>query len=120
MGLPEHIAIIMDGNGRWAELRGIPRTEGHRRGSQRAKEIIEAALEIGIKNLTLYAFSVENWRRPVDEIFTLMELLKNYLIAEKENMIKRGIRFRTIGNRQMLPEDVLRLIEETERATAQG
>lgn len=119
-GLPRHIAIIMDGNGRWAELRGMPRTEGHRKGSERAKEIIEAAMEIGIKNLTLYAFSVENWRRPLDEIFTLMELLKNYLIAETETMIKKGIRFRTIGNRDMLPMDVLKLIEEVEKVTAKG
>lgn len=119
-GLPQHIAIIMDGNGRWAELRGIPRTEGHRRGSERAKEIIEVAVELGIKNLTLYAFSVENWRRPFDEIFTLMELLKNYLLAEKDKMIKKGIRFKTIGNRSMLPEDILKLIEETERETAEG
>lgn len=119
-GLPQHIAIIMDGNGRWAELRGIPRTEGHRRGSERAKEIIEVAVEIGVRNLTLYAFSVENWRRPLDEIFTLMELLKNYLLAEKNNMIKKGIRFKTIGNRSMLPEDVLKMIEETEIETSEG
>ncbi|MFN3739914.1 MAG: polyprenyl diphosphate synthase [Thermodesulfovibrionales bacterium] len=119
-GLPQHIAIIMDGNGRWAELRGIPRTEGHRRGSERAKEIIEACLEIGIKNLTLYAFSVENWQRPLDEVFTLMELLKNYLNAERDNMKRQGIRLITIGNKDMLPRDILTLIRETEDATKDG
>ncbi len=119
-GLPQHIAIIMDGNGRWAELRGIPRTEGHRRGSERAKQIIEAARELGIKNLTLYAFSVENWQRPLDEVFTLMELLKNYLNAERDNMKRQGIRFMTIGNRDMLPGDILTLIKETEDATKDG
>jgi len=119
-GLPEHIAIIMDGNGRWAELRGVPRTEGHRRGAQRAKEIIEASYEIGLRNLTLYAFSVENWRRPLDEVFTLMNLLKEYLIKEKEALVSKGIRFRTIGNRDMLPEDVMFIIRDVEEATHNG
>ena len=117
MGLPRHVAIIMDGNGRWAELRGIPRTEGHRRGSERAKQIIELCCEMGIKNLSLYAFSVENWQRPLDEISTLMELLKDYLIKERDNLLRRGIRFRCIGNRELLPEDVLSLIIDTEEAT---
>ncbi len=119
-GLPQHIAIIMDGNGRWAELRGVPRTEGHRRGAQRAKEIIEASYEIGLGNLTLYTFSVENWRRPYDEVFTLMNLLKEYLIKEKEALVNKGIRFRTIGNRDMLPEDVISIIRDVEEATRDG
>jgi undecaprenyl diphosphate synthase len=119
-GLPKHIAIIMDGNGRWAELRGVPRTEGHRRGAQRAKEIIEASYEIGLENLTLYTFSVENWRRPLDEVFTLMSLLKEYLIKEKETLVSKGIRFRTIGNRDMLPEDVISIIRDVEEATLDG
>jgi undecaprenyl diphosphate synthase len=119
-GLPKHIAIIMDGNGRWAELRGVPRTEGHRRGAQRAKEIIEASYEIGLGNLTLYTFSVENWRRPLDEVFTLMSLLKEYLIKEKETLVSKGIRFRTIGNRDMLPEDVISIIRDVEEATLDG
>lgn len=119
-GLPQHIAIIMDGNGRWAELRGVPRTEGHRRGAQRAKEIIEVSYEIGLGNLTLYTFSVENWRRPYDEVFTLMNLLKEYLIKEKEALVNKGIRFRTIGNRDMLPEDVISIIRDVEEATRDG
>jgi len=119
-GLPKHIAIIMDGNGRWAELRGVPRTEGHRRGAQRAKEIIESSYEIGLGNLTLYTFSVENWRRPLDEVFTLMSLLKEYLIKEKETLVSKGIRFRTIGNRDMLPEDVISIIRDVEEATLDG
>lgn len=119
-GLPKHIAIIMDGNGRWAELRGIPRTEGHRRGAQRAKEIIEASYEVGLENLTLYAFSLENWRRPRDEVFTLMELLKEYLQKEREDMKKRGISFRVIGNRAMIPPDIMKLITDTEDYTAGG
>jgi undecaprenyl diphosphate synthase len=119
-GLPKHIAIIMDGNGRWAELRGVPRTEGHRRGAQRAKEIIEASYEIGLGNLTLYTFSVENWRRPLDEVFTLMSLLKEYLIKEKDALVSKGIRFRTIGNRDMLPEDVISIIRDVEEATLDG
>ncbi len=119
-GLPEHIAIIMDGNGRWAELRGVPRTEGHRRGAQRAKEIIEASCEIGLRNLTLYTFSVENWRRPLDEVFTLMNLLKEYLIKEKETLISKGIRFKIIGNRNLLPEDVISIITDVEESTRDG
>jgi undecaprenyl diphosphate synthase len=119
-GLPKHIAIIMDGNGRWAELRGVPRTEGHRRGAQRAKEIIEASYEIGLGNLTLYTFSVENWRRPLDEVFTLMSLLKEYLIKEKDALVSKGIRFRTIGNRDMIPEDVISIIRDVEEATLDG
>lgn len=118
--LPQHVAIIMDGNGRWAELRGVPRTEGHRRGVHRAKEIVEASLEIGLKNLTLYAFSVENWKRPLDEVFTLLDLLKKYLIDEREDMKTKGIRFKTIGNLEMLPQEIIDLIKNTEEATRSG
>ncbi|HHN65123.1 MAG TPA: di-trans,poly-cis-decaprenylcistransferase [Nitrospirae bacterium] len=110
----------MDGNGRWANLRGLPRVEGHRRGAERTKDIIEASLEIGIDVLTLYAFSVENWRRPDEEVSTLMELLKVYLSKELFALLNRGIRFRVIGDRSRLPEEVLAIIEEAESCTHSG
>jgi len=119
-GLPRHVGIIMDGNGRWANLRGLPRVEGHRRGAERTKDIIEASLEIGIDVLTLYAFSVENWRRPDEEVSTLMELLKVYLSKELFALLNRGIRFRVIGDRSRLPEEVLAIIEEAESCTRSG
>ncbi len=119
-GLPRHVGIIMDGNGRWANLRGLPRVEGHRRGAERTKDIIEASLEIGIDVLTLYAFSVENWRRPDEEVSTLMELLKVYLSKELFALLNRGIRFRVIGDRSRLPEEVLAIIEEAESCTHSG
>ncbi len=95
--IPAHVGIIMDGNGRWAELRGLPRIEGHRRGSERAREIIAAAMEVGIKTLTLYAFSIENWQRPKTEVTTLMKLLEIYLRNEFNEFMEKGIVFRTIG-----------------------
>ncbi len=118
--LPEHIAIIMDGNGRWAEMRGVSRVEGHRRGAERAREIIEACHEIGIKNLTLYAFSIENWKRPNDEVNTLMKLLRHYLERETENMVIKGISFRVIGNIELLSQDFISQLRETERKTVDG
>lgn len=118
--LPEHIAIIMDGNGRWAEMRGVSRIEGHRRGAERTGEIIEACCEIGIKNLTLYTFSMENWKRPEDEVAMLMSLLRHYLEKETENMIKKGISLRFIGNIALLPDDLIAQIRETEKMTLNG
>lgn len=118
--LPEHIAIIMDGNGRWAEMRGVSRIEGHRRGAERTREIIEACCEIGIKNLTLYTFSMENWKRPEDEVAMLMSLLRHYLEKETENMIKKGISLRFIGNIALLPDDLIAQIRETEKMTLNG
>lgn len=108
----------MDGNGRWAELRGLPRIEGHRHGAERTKEIIEFADEIGIKALTLYAFSVENWQRPSSEVMTLMELLGFYLKKERDELMEKGIVFRTIGEIWRLPKDVQALIKETQEKTA--
>ena len=95
--LPEHIAIIMDGNGRWARKRGLPRVAGHRAGIRAVREVIEGSAELGIKVLTLYAFSVENWKRPRSEVATLMQLLKEYLNKELDNIHKNNIRFGTIG-----------------------
>ncbi|MBI5188108.1 MAG: di-trans,poly-cis-decaprenylcistransferase [Nitrospirae bacterium] len=108
----------MDGNGRWAELRGLPRIEGHRRGAERSREVVEVAMEIGIKNLTLYAFSIENWQRPPSEVTTLMRLLELYLKKELREFMKRGIVFKTIGETYMLPENIQLLIKEAEEKTA--
>ena len=108
----------MDGNGRWAQLRGLPRAEGHRVGAERAKEIIELSAEIGIKCLTLYTFSTENWQRPSSEVSMLMRLLEIYLKKELSVLIKRGIVFKVIGEIWMLPENIRALVQETEKRTA--
>lgn len=115
--IPTHVGVIMDGNGRWAELRGLPRIEGHRRGSERSKEIITAAMESGIKVLTLYVFSVENWQRPKNEVDTLMKLLEIYLRRELNTFIEKGVVFRTIGETWRLPKNIQSLITETETKT---
>src|SRR3954471_20732693 len=94
--LPAHIAIIMDGNGRWARKRGLPRVAGHRAGINAVREVVEASAELAIHVLTLYAFSVENWKRPRTEVRTLMQLLKEYLNKELQNIHENNIRFRTI------------------------
>jgi undecaprenyl diphosphate synthase len=116
--IPKHVGIIMDGNGRWAELRGLPRVEGHRQGAARSKEIIEAAGELGIKVLTLYAFSLENWHRPTSEVKTLMRLLGLYLERELADLIARGIVFKMIGDMWKLPKDLQILIREVMENTA--
>lgn len=115
---PVHVGIIMDGNGRWAELRGLPRIEGHRKGAERAKEIIRAANEAGISVLTLYTFSLENWQRPQNEVSTLMRLLEIYLRSNLEEFMSGGIVFRTIGEIWRLPDDIQSLISEVEAKTA--
>lgn len=117
MQLPRHLAIIMDGNGRWAQQRGKPRAYGHIKGTRVAKTIIQECSRMGIQNLTLYAFSTENWLRPKSEITILMKLLKKYLQKETENLIKENIRFETIGDRSQLPKDILKAIENSQRAT---
>src|SRR2546425_7008146 len=106
--LPAHVAIIMDGNGRWARKRGLPRVAGHRAGINAVREVVEGSAEIGISVLTLYAFSVENWKRPRAEVTTLMQLLKEYLNKELENIHKNNIRFRTIGRTEELDPSVRR------------
>jgi undecaprenyl diphosphate synthase len=110
--LPEHIAIIMDGNGRWARKRGLPRVAGHRAGIRAVREVIEGSAELGIKVLTLYAFSVENWKRPRSEVATLMQLLKEYLNKELENIHKNNIRFGTIGRTDRLDLSVQQQLEK--------
>jgi undecaprenyl diphosphate synthase len=116
--IPSHVGVIMDGNGRWAQLRGLPRAEGHRVGAERAKEIIEVSAEIGIECLTLYTFSTENWQRPSSEVSMLMRLLEIYLKKELGVLIKRGIVFKAIGEIWRLPDNIRNLVQETEKRTA--
>lgn len=120
MALPKHVAIIMDGNGRWAQEKGLPRAEGHRRGAETIDLIVEAAHDRGIANLTLYAFSEENWSRPLDEVVELMKLLGEFLITKREKMIDKGIRFHTIGNISRLPKEVQDEIRTTCEVTKDG
>ncbi|MFQ5990909.1 MAG: isoprenyl transferase [Nitrospiraceae bacterium] len=116
--IPRHIAIIMDGNGRWAELRGLPRIAGHKEGIKSVREIITLCLELGIKALTIYAFSQENWKRPAVEINALMMLLEQYLQSEMEELIEVGVRFRAIGRVDSLPSSALNWVRKVERETA--
>lgn len=116
--IPGHVGVIMDGNGRWAKLRGLPRVEGHSKGAERTKELIKAAQEVGIDVLTLYAFSLENWQRPDDEVTTLMELLQLYLTKELKDLIMKGIRFKVIGDREKLPAVIQGIIAEIEERTS--
>jgi len=104
--LPRHVAVIMDGNGRWAKARHLPRIEGHRRGADSAREIIRSAGELGIKYLTLYAFSAENWNRPKDEVDALMKYLVHYLKTETKDLHKNNVRLEVIGQIHRLPENV--------------
>jgi undecaprenyl diphosphate synthase len=104
--LPQHVAIIMDGNGRWARARHLPRIEGHRRGADSAREIIRTAGELGVKYLTLYAFSAENWNRPEDEVEALMKYLVHYLKTETSELNKNNVRLEVIGQIYRLPENV--------------
>ncbi|HWR89685.1 MAG TPA: isoprenyl transferase [Dissulfurispiraceae bacterium] len=115
--IPPHIGIIMDGNGRWAEMRGLPRFEGHKRGVERVREIIEAASGIGVRVLSLYAFSIENWMRPEDEVNVIMGLLESTLKGEFLSFMSNGIRFRAIGDRERLPENIRAVIELIEAET---
>ncbi len=113
--LPKHIAVIMDGNGRWAAQRHLPRVEGHRAGIESVRDVVEGSARVGIKVLTLYAFSVENWKRPVTEVSTLMTLLKRYVRLELNTLLRNDIRFRVIGREDELAPDVrgeLKLAEE--------
>lgn len=115
-----HAAIIMDGNGRWAEQRGLPRTAGHRAGARAVERIVEAAPQAGIGTLTLYAFSSDNWSRPMPEVTTLMRLFRSYLRTRRGRAVVNGVAVEVIGRRDRLPAAVLREINETEAATAAG
>jgi undecaprenyl diphosphate synthase len=115
---PQHVAIIMDGNGRWAKARGLPRVAGHRRGADAVRRVVRGAGELGIPVLTLFAFSTENWTRPADEVADLMGLLRHYLRSELEELRKNGARLRVIGKREGLAADIVRDIAEAENMTA--
>ena len=118
--IPQHIAIIMDGNGRWAKSNGFQRFVGHQEGVRSVKTIVEVAGEIGVKFLTFYAFSTENWNRPKEEVDALMSLLVSTIRSETEDLNKNNIRMRAIGNIAMLPKDVQEELNETIKATAQN
>jgi undecaprenyl diphosphate synthase len=117
--VPAHVGIIMDGNGRWAELRGLPRLDGHRQGSESVRAVTTAAREVGVRALTLYAFSSQNWARPKREVLGLMELLRSYLLQEQRTLLDNGIRLEAIGEVERLPGRVRRALDEV-RATSSG
>jgi len=116
--LPAHVAIIMDGNGRWARKKLLNRVKGHERGTETVRTIVKASREIGIRYLTLYAFSTENWQRPKAEVTALMTLLKNFLKSEKQEMLDQNIRLNTIGDTAKLPDGVRDFLQQTMAATA--
>lgn len=115
-----HVAVIMDGNGRWAAARGLPRIAGHRAGADAVRRTVEAARELGVGALTLFAFSSDNWKRPPEEVSALMQLFRAYLEAEKPRCLEHGIRLEVIGRRDRLDPALAATIAETERATSRG
>lgn len=115
--IPVHIAIIMDGNGRWAKKKNLPRIFGHREGAKSVREITTACAEIGVKYLTLYAFSTENWKRPENEIKFLFNLLDDYLVKERKTLIKNNIKFKVIGDIKKLPPEIVKKIYYNEKMT---
>lgn len=116
-GMPAHIAIIMDGNGRWAAARGLPRVEGHRRGVEALRRTVRAAIDLGIGTLTVYSFSSENWRRPPQEVSDLMGLLKRFIRNDLADLHRNTVRVRVIGSRERLSEDIRALLTEAENLT---
>lgn len=118
--LPAHVAIIMDGNGRWAKERSLPRVEGHRRGAESVRSVLRTAARLGVKYLTLYAFSVENWNRPQDEVDTLMKYLARYLKSEQREMNDNNVKLQSIGQTSRLPEFVRDQLEATRESLSQN
>ncbi|MGF1624114.1 MAG: isoprenyl transferase [Alphaproteobacteria bacterium] len=114
---PQHVAIIMDGNGRWARSRGLPRVAGHRRGAESVREAVKAASRLGLRYLTLFGFSSENWKRPFSEVEDLMGLLRRYLRSEVSELHAQGVRLRVIGDRGRLARDIVDLIADAEALT---
>ena len=114
----QHIAIIMDGNGRWAQKRGLPRLSGHQKGAETLQEIVRGAADLGVKYMTLYAFSTENWQRDPKEVQGLMDLLRQYLKSEFKEIQEKGVRIIFIGERNMLESDIVEKMEKIERDTA--
>ena len=116
-GTPAHVAIIMDGNGRWAAERGLPRVEGHRRGVEAVRRAVRAAIDLGVRYLTIYSFSSENWSRPAQEVADLMGLLRLFVRHDLANLNSNNVRVRVIGDRETLPPDILGLVQHTEATT---
>jgi undecaprenyl diphosphate synthase len=116
-GAPRHVAIIMDGNGRWAKARGLPRTEGHRRGVEAVRRTVKSAIDLGVHHLTLFSFSSENWTRPVEEVDFLFGLFRRYIRRDVAELHASGVRISVIGNREALPADILDMIVEAEGMT---
>ena len=114
---PDHVAIIMDGNGRWAKSRNLPRAVGHERGVEALRRTVEAAQDVGLKNLTVYSFSTENWRRPVSEVNALFGLLKAYVKRDLDRLAREGVRVRILGTRKGLPDDIRKLVDRAEART---
>ena len=117
--LPTHVAIIMDGNGRWAQARGLPRTAGHKAGAETFRRIATHCSKIGLPYLTVYAFSTENWKRPESEVRTIMELLRKYLLESIEKMVRENIGLRIVGDQSRLPESLRELIARTDELSKQ-
>ena len=117
-GIPHHVAIIMDGNGRWAEQRGLPRSKGHEAGERALFDVVEGALELGIRYLSVYAFSTENWSRPQDEVEFLLGFNRKLLRKRRDDMNARNVRIRRIGRRDPVPDDVLEEFDGAEAVTA--
>lgn len=115
--IPQHVAIIMDGNGRWAQKRGQPRTWGHKQGADAIERTLREATELGIKYLTLFAFSTENWKRPIDEVNELMRLIQFYIQGKLTELHENGVRVKMIGDRSRLNSDLMKLIESAENVT---
>lgn len=118
--IPRHIAIIMDGNGRWATRRGLPREDGHQAGAKSVRSIVEHAGRLGVECVTLYSFSLENWKRPRHEVEALMQLCLLYLASEEQELVRRSVRFRVIGRREGLPVPVVDAIQRVTDSTARG
>ncbi len=119
-GIPRHVAIIMDGNGRWAKKRMLPRIAGHRKGIEAARNVTRAAGDLGIEVLTLYAFSTENWRRPAEEVNDLMGLLRHFISSDIDELAKNGVRLRIIGNYRALSPDLVQMIDDAIERTAKN
>src|SRR5436305_616774 len=118
--LPRHVAVIMDGNGRWALERGRPRVEGHLRGADVVRATVTECCKLGLDQLTLYCFSAENWKRPAAEVEFLMALLKRYLLEQRAEIMDQDVRFRVIGRRDHLPAEILAEIDETTRLSSRN
>ena len=118
--LPKHVAVIMDGNGRWANEKGMPRIAGHKAGMESVRDIVKASSQLGVKYLTLYAFSIENWKRPATEVMGLMGILEQYLRSEIDELHANGVRLRTIGKLSSLPKVVQKLLKESIERTAEN